>query len=143
MEGEDRHFARATVLNSGHSPPRPALDSQQTPKTALMFRLSRPLFQHALKTSTGITGLKVHHNPLPTLLETYQTTLARLSEIPETSVYRQGAEAITLRKLNIVQNAKGDVGVAEKELDDGQIEEAIDVARDELSLVRKMIEWKA
>lgn len=58
-------------------------------------------------------------------------------------MYRQGAEAITLRKLNIVQNAKGDVGAAEKELDDGQIEEAIDVARDELSLVGKMIEWKA
>lgn len=108
-----------------------------------MFRATRPLFQHALKRSTGITGLHVHPNPLPTLIETYQATLARLSEIPEASVYRQGAEAITLRKLNIVQKASGDVDAAEKELDDGQIEEAITVAKDELSLATKMIEWKA
>ncbi|KAH8120356.1 NADH2 dehydrogenase [Phellopilus nigrolimitatus] len=108
-----------------------------------MFRLTRPLFQHALKSSTGITGLKVHPNPLPALLETYQATLSRLSEIPHTSVYRQGVEALTQRKLEIVQNANGDVTTAEKELDDGQIEEAIGIASDELSLVGKMIEWKA
>lgn len=110
---------------------------------AIMFRLTRPLFQHALKASTGITGLKVHPNPLPTLTETYQATLARLNEIPQTSVYRQGVEALTQRKLNIVQGANGDVSAAEKALDEGQIEESIDIAQDELSLVGKMIEWKA
>ncbi|KAI5124668.1 hypothetical protein M0805_004276 [Coniferiporia weirii] len=108
-----------------------------------MFRLTRPLLQHALKASTGITGLAVHPNPLPALLETYQATLSRLSEIPQTSIYRQGAETLTQRKLKIVKDANGDVAAAETELDDGQIEEAILVAQDELGLVGKMIEWKA
>ena len=108
-----------------------------------MFRLTRLLFQQVLKTSTGITGLKVHPNPLPALLETYRETLTRLSDIPEVSVYRQGVEALTKRKLSIVERANGDVQAVEKELDEGQIEEAILVAQDELSLVSKMIEWKA
>lgn len=108
-----------------------------------MFRLTRPLMQQALKASTGVTGLKVHSNPLPTLVQTYQTTLARISEIPESSVYRQSVEALTQRKLKIVQDAKDDIAAAEEALDDGQIEEAIDIAQDELSLVGKMIEWKA
>lgn len=108
-----------------------------------MFRLTRPLFQQVLKTSTGLTGLKVHPNPLPALVETYQATLARVSEIPQSSIYRQSVEALTQRKLKIVQNAKDDIAAAEEALDDGQIEEALDVAQDELSLVGKMIEWKA
>ncbi|KAL5495233.1 hypothetical protein ACEPAI_696 [Sanghuangporus weigelae] len=108
-----------------------------------MFRLTRPLLQQALKASTGLTGVRVSSNPLPTLVETYQTTLARVSEIPQSSVYRQSVEAITQRKLNIVQKANGDVAAAEEALDDGQIEEAIAIAQDELSLVDKMIEWKA
>ena len=58
-------------------------------------------------------------------------------------MYRQSVEAITHRKLNIVQNANGDIAAAEEALDDGQIEEAIAVAEDELRLVHKMVEWKA
>ena len=108
-----------------------------------MLRVTRPLLQQALKRSTGITGLKVHSNPLPTLVSTYQETLARVSEIPSSSVYRQSVETLTQRKLKLVQEANGDVSAAEKSLDDGQIEEAIDAAQDELSLVGKMIEWKA
>jgi len=107
-----------------------------------MFRLSRPLYQ-ALKSSTGITGVAVHPNPVPTLLETYRATLARLSEIPPTSVYRQGTEALTQRKLSIVESANGNVEKVEQELDEGQIEEAILVAKDELNLVGNMIQWKA
>lgn len=124
-----------TFNNSpAHSPPQ---------LKSIMLRASRPLLQQALKSTTGITGLKVHPNPLPTLVSTYQETLARVSEIPSSSVYRQSVEALTQRKLKLVQNANGDVAAAEKALDDGQIEEAIDVAQDELSLVAKMIDWKA
>ena len=66
-----------------------------------------------------------------------------LSTIPETSVYRQGVEALTRNKLIIIQEANGDVAAAEKKLDEGLIEQALDVAKDELGLVSKMIEWKA
>ncbi|EGN92436.1 Ndufa5, NADH-ubiquinone oxidoreductase subunit [Serpula lacrymans var. lacrymans S7.3] len=106
-----------------------------------MLRLTRPLFQ-VLKKSTGITGLAVHPNPLPELSQTYQSTLSLLSTLPPTSVYRQSVEALTKHKLNIVQSANGDIGAVETQLDEGQIEESIDIANDEKSLVEKMLEWK-
>ena len=107
-----------------------------------MFRFTRPLLQ-ASKLSTGIHGLSVHPNPLPELTKTYESTLTALSSIPKHAAYRQGAEALALRKLKIVQDANGDVAQAEKQLDEGQIEQAIAIAKDELGLVGKMTEWKA
>ncbi|THH19851.1 hypothetical protein EW146_g1389 [Bondarzewia mesenterica] len=108
-----------------------------------MFRLTRPLLQQVTKLSTGITGLAVHPNPLPELARTYESTLTTLSSLPQTSVYRQGTEALTLRKLKIVQVANGDIAEVEKQLDEGQIEEALLIAKDEHALVGKMAEWKA
>lgn len=107
-----------------------------------MFRFTRPLLQ-ASKLSTGIHGLSVHPNPLPELTKTYESTLSALSSIPKHAAYRQGAEALTLRKLKIVQDANGDVAQVEKQLDEGQIEQAIAIAKDELGLVGRMTEWKA
>lgn len=108
-----------------------------------MFRFTRPLLTAVTKRSTGITGLRVHPNPLPELKKTYETTLQTLSAIPQASVYRQGAESLTLHKLKIIERANGDVQAAERELDEGQIEESLDIAQDELSLANKMLEWKA
>ncbi|KAG5648025.1 hypothetical protein DXG03_007059 [Asterophora parasitica] len=107
-----------------------------------MFRLTRPLAQ-ALKRTTGITGLAVHPDPLPELTKTYQSTLSVLSTIPQSSVYRQGVEALVNRKLKIVEAANGDIAAAESQLNEGQIEEALDIASDELKLAAKMVEWKA
>jgi len=42
-----------------------------------------------------------------------------------------------------VKGANGDIAAVEKQLDEGQIEEALNVAKDELKLVSNMIEWKA
>ncbi|KAG6893971.1 hypothetical protein C0993_012613 [Termitomyces sp. T159_Od127] len=107
-----------------------------------MFRVTRPL-ANVLKRTTGLTGLAVHPNPLPQLTKTYEETLSVLASIPSSSVYRQGVEALTLRKLNIVKNSNGDVAAVEKQLDEGQIEEALDIASDELNLAAKMVEWKS
>lgn len=107
-----------------------------------MLRITRPLAQ-VLKRTTGLTGLAVHPNPLPELTRTYESTLAVLSSIPPSSVYRQGVEALTLRKLKIVQGANGDVPSVEEQLNEGQIEESLDIASDELQLAAKMVEWKA
>lgn len=107
-----------------------------------MFRLTRPLFQVA-KTTTGVTGLAVHSNPIPALTQTYKSTLEALAALPSTSVYRQGTEALTLKKLGILEKANGDISAVEKELDEGQIEESLLIASDELKLVGKMAEWKA
>jgi NADH dehydrogenase (ubiquinone) 1 alpha subcomplex subunit 5 len=108
-----------------------------------MFRLTRPLFQQVLKKTTGITGIPVHPNPLPELHKTYEATLSLASTIPSTSVYRQSVEALTQNKLKIVKEANGDITAVEKQLDEGQIEEALHVAQDELKLVSRVIEWKA
>jgi len=108
-----------------------------------MLRLTRPLFQQVRKTTTGIHGIPVHPNPLPALSKTYEATLSLASSIPATSVYRQSVEALTQHKLQIVQDANGDIDAVEKQLDEGQIEEALEVANDELKLVSNMIEWKA
>jgi NADH dehydrogenase (ubiquinone) 1 alpha subcomplex subunit 5 len=107
-----------------------------------MFRLTRPLFQ-AVKTTTGITGLAVHPNPLPALTQVYESTLFALNNTPPASVYRRGLEALTLRKLSIVKAASGDIATVEKQLEEGQIEESLQIAEDELQLVGKMAEWKA
>jgi len=107
-----------------------------------MFRLTRPLFQ-SLKQTTGIFGLNVHQNPLPELVKTYEATLSTLSSIPQTSVYCQGVEALVRHKLNVVNNANGDISLAEQQLKEGHIEEALDIASDELALAAKMVEWKA
>jgi NADH dehydrogenase (ubiquinone) 1 alpha subcomplex subunit 5 len=108
-----------------------------------MFRLTRPLLQQFVKKTTGITGLAVHPNPLPALTQTYRSTLSVLSSIPSTSVYRQSVEALTKHKLNIVQSANGDIAAVEKQLDEGQIEESLDIAEDELKLAQNMLGWKA
>lgn len=108
-----------------------------------MFRFTRPLLTAVTKRSTGLTGLKVHHDPLPELKKTYEATLQTLANIPQSSVYRQGTEALTLHKLKVLERASGDVAAAEKELDEGQIEESLDIAQDELKLANQMLEWKA
>ncbi|PBK77249.1 Ndufa5, NADH-ubiquinone oxidoreductase subunit [Armillaria solidipes] len=107
-----------------------------------MFRCSRPLF-NVVKRTTGVTGLKVHPNPLPVLAETYRQTLEVLASVPSTSVYKQSAEALTLHKIKVLEAAKGDIASVEKGLDEGQIEESLNIASDELRLASQMIEWKA
>ncbi|THH02820.1 hypothetical protein EW026_g25 [Hermanssonia centrifuga] len=108
-----------------------------------MLRVTRPLFNQVRKSTTGIFGLNVHHDPLPELKKTYESTLSALSSIPASSVYRQGVEALTQRKLKIVEASNGNVEAVEKKLDEGHIEEALDIAKDELQLVSKVAEWKA
>ncbi|KAJ7630985.1 ETC complex I subunit conserved region-domain-containing protein [Roridomyces roridus] len=107
-----------------------------------MLRLSRPLFQ-ALRSTTGLTGLAVHPDPLPALISTYQNTLTQLAHIPETSVYRQATEALVQKKLEIVKAANADITAAEKALDEGVIEESLLIAVDELKLAAQMVDWKA
>jgi len=106
-----------------------------------MFRLTRPLLQ-AIR-STGITGLAVHQDPIPALTSAYTKTLELLKTLPESSVYRQATEALTQRKLDTIGAANGDAAKAEKDLDEGKIEQAVVQAERELKLVYKMMEWKA
>jgi hypothetical protein len=91
-------------------------------------------------TVPGHTANNQHHRPCPS---PQPDPCPVLEAIPSSSVYRQGTEALTQRKLDILKAANGDAEKVEKELNEGMIEEVIKVAEDELSLVAKMIEWKA
>lgn len=59
-------------------------------------------------TPTGLTGLPTHPSPRPALLYTYNETLQKLKQLPQSSVYRQSAEALTKHRLSIVESAKPD-----------------------------------
>lgn len=112
-----------------------------------MLRFTRPLLQAVArtpKTTTGFVGLPVHSDPLPALSKTYKSTLTLLESIPETSIYRQGVQALTAKKLAVVEAATEDGGVerVEQELGEGQIEEILLVAQDEFRLAGKMLDWK-
>jgi len=55
-------------------------------------------------TPTGLTGLLTHPAPRSTLMYLYSTTLTKLQQIPESSVYRQSVEALTKKRLAIVES---------------------------------------
>lgn len=55
---------------------------------------------------TGLTGLLTHPSPRPTLIFLYRSTLSKLKEFPESSVYRQSTEAFTRQRLQIIESTK-------------------------------------
>jgi NADH dehydrogenase (ubiquinone) 1 alpha subcomplex subunit 5 len=55
---------------------------------------------------TGLTGLLTHPSPRSTLLYHYNSTLDKLKQIPESSVYRQSTEALTKHRLQVVEQSK-------------------------------------
>lgn len=55
---------------------------------------------------TGLTGLITHASPRTTLLYTYHSTLEKLKQFPEHSVYRQSLEALTKHRMEIVESVK-------------------------------------
>ncbi|KAI9892236.1 MAG: hypothetical protein M1814_001695 [Vezdaea aestivalis] len=52
---------------------------------------------------TGLTGLLTHPSPRSTLLYTYNATLEKLQKFPESSVYRKSTEALTRKRLKVVE----------------------------------------
>lgn len=63
---------------------------------------------------TGLTGLFAHPTPRATLCYLYASTLDKLKQFPESSLYRQSTEALTQHRLNII-NAIEPVGYKEWE----------------------------
>ncbi|XP_037693374.1 NADH dehydrogenase [ubiquinone] 1 alpha subcomplex subunit 5 [Choloepus didactylus] len=94
-----------------------------------------------LKKTTGLVGLAVSDSPHERLRILYTKILDVLEQIPKNAAYRKYTEQITNEKLGIVK-AEPDVKKLEDQLQSGQIEEAILQAESELSLARKMIQWK-
>jgi NADH dehydrogenase (ubiquinone) 1 alpha subcomplex subunit 5 len=51
---------------------------------------------------TGLTGLFTHPAPRSTLIYLYSSTLDKLKQFPESSLYRQSTEALTKHRMSIV-----------------------------------------
>ena len=71
--------------------------------TRLLAQASRYLEVGA---PTGLTGLFTHASPRSTLMYTYNSTLDKLKQLPESSVYRQSVEALTKHRLSIIEAIK-------------------------------------
>jgi NADH dehydrogenase (ubiquinone) 1 alpha subcomplex subunit 5 len=57
-------------------------------------------------TPTGLAGLRTHAAPRSTLIYLYSSTLDKLKQFPESSLYRQSTEALTKHRLEIVSKVE-------------------------------------
>ncbi|MBN3297616.1 NDUA5 dehydrogenase, partial [Amia calva] len=71
----------------------------------------------------------------------YTKILASLQSIPQDAAYRRYTEQVISQRFDLVKS-EPDVEKLEKKINSGQIEEVILQAENELSLSRKMLEWK-
>ncbi|KAL5540280.1 hypothetical protein UlMin_024449 [Ulmus minor] len=101
--------------------------------------IGRPLLAK-VKQTTGITGLEVVPNAREVLIELYSKTLKEIEAVPEDEGYRKAVESFTRHRLKVCREEE-DWESIEKRLGCGQVEELIEEARDELTLIGKMIEW--
>ena len=93
------------------------------------------------KTSTGLVGLAVDPNGRETLLNLSAQIKEAVKPIPSSSQYRINVE----RWFNYIEktaNEMKDVKQIENEIALGQIEEVIEMAKDELKLIDIYIEGK-
>lgn len=111
--------------------------SQKAPRR----RLSGAAMAGLLKKTTGLVGLAVCETPHERLRILYTKIIDVLDQMPTNAAYRKYTEQITNEKLGMVK-AEPDVKKLEERLQGGQIEEVILQAENELSLARKMMQWK-
>ncbi|XP_032624718.1 NADH dehydrogenase [ubiquinone] 1 alpha subcomplex subunit 5 [Chelonoidis abingdonii] len=95
----------------------------------------------ALKKTTGLVGLAVAENPHEHLRILYSKILTVLQDIPKDAAYRKYTEQIVNERFNMVKT-EPNVQKLEDKMKSGQIEEVIIQAESELSLARKMAQWK-
>lgn len=57
-------------------------------------------------TPTGLTGLLTANSPRSQLLYLYNSTLQKLQQFPEHSVYRQSTEALTRHRMSIIESVR-------------------------------------
>lgn len=95
----------------------------------------------ALKRTTGIVGLDVVPNAREVLIKLYQKTLRDLQIIPEGVSYRQQVEEFTKYRMQVVQDNENIVEI-ERIIGCGQVEQLIEQAKGELTLIPEYASWK-
>lgn len=91
-----------------------------------------------VKQTTGIVGLDVVPNAREVLINLYNKTLKEIQAVPPDEGYRKAVESFTRHRLKVCQEEE-DWEQIEKRLGCGQVEELIEEAQDELTLIGKMI----
>jgi NADH dehydrogenase (ubiquinone) 1 alpha subcomplex subunit 5 len=94
-----------------------------------------------LKESTNLTGLTVAKNPHLTLSVLYNKILKTLEPMPDSAFYKEETKSLVESRLQLVNTIR-DPAELEVKLNSGQLEEVIKEAEYELSLARKMNQWK-
>merc|ERR1712072_21107 len=95
----------------------------------------------AYKTTTGIVGVEADPNAPETLRHLLKQILREVKVIPEAAQYRVSVEVMANERLAVVSKDISPEQM-EEEIGQGQLEELILHAKDELSLIPKMAEWK-
>lgn len=122
-------------------PNRVVSKAKKKGNTAKMFlrRVARPLMMMAkVKETTGIVGLDVVPNAREVLIGLYSKTLEEIKAVPEDEGYRKAVESFTRHRLKVCQEEE-DWETIESKLGCGQVEELIEEAQDELTLIGRMI----
>jgi len=113
-------------------------EGESDPTVEMFLRaIGRPLLAK-VKQTTGIVGLDVVPNARAVLIDLYSKTLKEIQAVPEDEGYRKAVESFTRQRLNVCKEEE-DWEMIEKRLGCGQVEELIEEARDELTLIGKMI----
>ncbi|XP_066490046.1 NADH dehydrogenase [ubiquinone] 1 alpha subcomplex subunit 5 [Tiliqua scincoides] len=94
-----------------------------------------------LKKTTGLVGLAVSESPHERLRVLYTKILAALQNMPRDAAYRKYTEKIVNERFDMVKTER-DVQKLEDKISCGQIEEVILQAENELTLARKMVQWR-
>ncbi|XP_026378870.1 probable NADH dehydrogenase [ubiquinone] 1 alpha subcomplex subunit 5, mitochondrial [Papaver somniferum] len=79
-------------------------------------------------------------NAREVLIWLYKKTLNEIKAVPEDEGYRKAVESFTTNRLRVCEEEE-DWEQIEKKLACGQMEELIEEAQDDLTLISKMIEW--
>lgn len=112
----------------------------------LLRRLSQRVFFSSTssnKISTGICGLQADPQARSNLLKLYGQLRGKLQQLPEDYAYRKGMLAVLENRTKMIQNdAFTDVDL-EEEIGEGQLEELVEQAHEELALAEKLSnDWK-
>jgi hypothetical protein len=86
------------------------------------------------KLSTGLVGLEVVPDARVKLIAMYEQTLLKVSGIPAGVPYRESVEQITRHRLTVCQANESEDAIEEL-VDCGQLEELLEQAQDELTLI--------
>lgn len=95
------------------------------------------------KISTGISGLKVDQSARFNLLKLYEALKGKLCQLPEDYVYRKGMLAVLENRNKLIKNESFSDLDLETEIGEGQLEELVEQAHEEINLLEKLSnEWK-